>query len=236
MAEKPTYEELEKRIQKIEQAESDRKRIKSNQIENTLRKSEIKYKAFVEETGDLVTRVDKNGNFLYVNHISKEIFGINPEDIVGMPAFDFIHPDDQENTNIWFNDCIEKKILKASFENKQINKTNGNISNMLWTTNFHYDKADQLTGINSIAHNITERKQMEEALVLEKNKLQEALSKIKKLSGMLPICSSCKKIRDDKGYWNQIESYIRDHSTVEFSHSICPGCTKKMYPFLNISD
>jgi len=60
--------------------------------------------------------------------------------------------------------------------------------------------------------------------------LQESFVKVKKLSGMLPICSSCKKIRDDKGYWNQVESYIRDHSEAEFSHGICPDCMRKLYP------
>lgn len=67
---------------------------------------------------------------------------------------------------------------------------------------------------------------------LKQLKLQEALENIKTLKGMLPICSSCKKIRDDKGYWNQIETYIRDHSDAEFSHSLCPVCTKKLYPDL----
>ena len=61
-------------------------------------------------------------------------------------------------------------------------------------------------------------------------KLQEALSKVKTLSGLLPICSSCKKIRDDKGYWNQIEDYIREHSPANFSHSVCPECAKRLYP------
>jgi len=56
------------------------------------------------------------------------------------------------------------------------------------------------------------------------------LGTVKKLSGMLPICASCKKIRDDKGYWTQIEAYIRDHSEAEFSHGICPECMKKLYP------
>jgi len=60
--------------------------------------------------------------------------------------------------------------------------------------------------------------------------LKEALSKVKTLSGLLPICANCKKIRDDKGYWNQIEVYIRDHSEADFSHSICPECAKKLYP------
>lgn len=58
-------------------------------------------------------------------------------------------------------------------------------------------------------------------------KLKDALSKVKTLSGLLPICASCKKIRDDKGYWNQIEHYIRGHSEAEFSHSICPDCARK---------
>ena len=60
--------------------------------------------------------------------------------------------------------------------------------------------------------------------------LEKALSKVKTLSGLLPICSYCKKIRDDKGYWNQIEAYIRDHSEADFSHSICPECVKNFYP------
>ncbi len=62
------------------------------------------------------------------------------------------------------------------------------------------------------------------------NELQDSLQKVKMLSGLLPICASCKKIRDDEGYWSQIESYIRDRSEAQFSHSICPECAKKLYP------
>lgn len=57
-----------------------------------------------------------------------------------------------------------------------------------------------------------------------------ALTNVKQLSGMLPICASCKKIRNDKGYWEQIEMYVRDHSEAEFSHGICPECAKTLYP------
>ncbi len=60
--------------------------------------------------------------------------------------------------------------------------------------------------------------------------LQEALANVKTLRGLLPICASCKKIRDDKGYWNQIESYIGKHTDAQFSHGICPDCAKKLYP------
>ena len=60
--------------------------------------------------------------------------------------------------------------------------------------------------------------------------LQQALSEVKTLKGLIPICASCKKIRTDKGYWEQIEKYISEHSEAEFSHSICPECGKKLYP------
>ena len=83
---------------------------------------------------------------------------------------------------------------------------------------------------------ITDRKQTEKALLREKERLQDSLAKINKLSGLLPICASCKKIRDDKGYWSQIEFYIRDHSEAEFSHGICPECAKKLYPNVDMDD
>jgi len=66
--------------------------------------------------------------------------------------------------------------------------------------------------------------------------LQDALAEVRKLRGIIPICASCKNVRDDKGYWNQIESYIRDHSEADFSHGICPECAKKLYPDLKISE
>lgn len=61
-------------------------------------------------------------------------------------------------------------------------------------------------------------------------KLQRARHEIITLSGLIPICSHCKKVRDDKGYWNQVESYIEDHSNASFSHGICPECSRKLYP------
>ena len=74
-------------------------------------------------------------------------------------------------------------------------------------------------------------------LLIEKNEeLEAAFSEVKILRGMLPICMHCKKIRDDKGYWNQLESYIQEHSGAEFSHSICQECAKKHYPDMNLYD
>ncbi len=83
-----------------------------------------------------------------------------------------------------------------------------------------------------VARDISERKEAErvrEELILE---LQEALSQVKTLKGLIPICAGCKKIRDDQGYWSGVESYLRRHSAAEFTHSLCPTCIKELYPDL----
>ena len=97
------------------------------------------------------------------------------------------------------------------------------------------DPEGNLLGIVESFQDITARKKLEiekEKLI---EKLQASLEKVKLLSVFLPICASCKKIRDDKGYWSQIESYIRDHSEAEFSHGLCPDCMEEYYRQLDNS-
>ncbi|HBI14451.1 MAG TPA: hypothetical protein DDY20_02870 [Desulfobulbaceae bacterium] len=81
----------------------------------------------------------------------------------------------------------------------------------------------RLTSINIESERL--KKELENTI----EQLETTLSEVKTLTGLLPICASCKKIRDDKGYWNQIESYIKERSEVDFSHSICPECVDKLY-------
>jgi DNA-binding response OmpR family regulator len=88
----------------------------------------------------------------------------------------------------------------------------------------------QTGGLSVYFQVITQRKLVETERDRLINELQQALGKLKTLSGLLPICGCCKKIRDDRGYWNQLETYIEQHSQAEFSHGICPDCMKKLYP------
>jgi len=84
-----------------------------------------------------------------------------------------------------------------------------------------------------ILHDITKRKKAEEERKKVVFELQNALAKIKTLRGLIPICANCKKIRNDEGYWQQVEIYVKDHSEAEFTHSVCPECMKKLYPELD---
>lgn len=98
------------------------------------------------------------------------------------------------------------------------------------------DELDQVvSSINETSHKLIESYENLEKKVEERTQdLQESLEQVKVLSGLLPICSFCKKIRDDKGYWNQIESYIDKHSEAQFSHSICHECADKHYPDMDL--
>lgn len=84
----------------------------------------------------------------------------------------------------------------------------------------------QMTKLNEAYSKLEKKEKAQKNLI---TKLQAALDEVKKLSGLLPICSECKKIRDDKGYWNQIEAYIESHADVQFSHGICSVCSEKLY-------
>jgi FixJ family two-component response regulator len=93
------------------------------------------------------------------------------------------------------------------------------------------ERTAELSAANeALREEIVQRKKAEEEREKVIRELQQALTEVKTLSGLLPICASCKKIRDDKGYWNQIEVYIREHSRAEFSHGLCPDCARKLYP------
>jgi PAS domain S-box-containing protein len=94
------------------------------------------------------------------------------------------------------------------------------------------DLAGHVTHYVGVKEDITTRKQTEAERDMLIHDLHDALANVKSLSGLLPICASCKKIRDDKGYWSQVESYIQKHSDATFTHGMCPDCVKKWYPDL----
>jgi len=116
-------------------------------------------------------------------------------------------------------------------------KTVGIIGLANKASGFNDNDAKMATGFGELAaialrnsRNLDERIEAENQRETVIQDLKQALSQVKQLSGLLPICSHCKKVRDDKGYWKQIDAYIQDHSEAEFSHGICEECAKKFYP------
>lgn len=96
------------------------------------------------------------------------------------------------------------------------------------------DQSRRVIGKIIVLHDVTQRNKLEKEREQLIHDLEKTLAEVKTLNGLLPICASCKKIRDDKGYWKQIENYLRERSDLEISHSICPECAKRDYPDLDI--
>ena len=127
------------------------------------------------------------------------------------------------------SNCPLQQILTGtkSYTCEPTKEKNGKIHYMIVTAKPLLDDDGKIVGVVEFFQNISRRKELENEKQLLIKKLQTSLDQVQLLSGFLPICAYCKKIRDDKGYWSQIESYIRDHSEAEFSHGICPDCVEK---------
>jgi len=214
-------------------------------IEEALQKGEEKYRELVENANSIILRSDTQGRITFFNEFAQNFFGYTEEEIVGKNLLETIVP----KTETTGRDLAQMRKDLMLYPEKFKNNENENIRRtgervwISWTNKAILDQHGNVTGILSVGNDITERKQAEEErkILIQKlqqtlKELQEALAKVKTLSGLLPICASCKKIRDDSGYWKQIEAYIREHSDATFTHGICPECVKKLYPGLVIDD
>jgi len=142
---------------------------KSLRAEKAFTDSEHSYHTIVDGTDDLITQVDANGLFTFVNHTSNKIWGLSPEECVGLSAFNFIHPEDQEKTKKAFEGWITQKKKHITYQNRQVNK-NGQIFEMHWTINLEFNESGEVLRILNIAHDITERKKAEQEIAdLNKN-------------------------------------------------------------------
>ncbi|MCA9962445.1 MAG: PAS domain S-box protein [Anaerolineales bacterium] len=134
------------------------------QAELLFRETEQKYRELVEGTVDLITHINKHKEFTFVNHIAERVLGFSAKTCIGMPAFQFVHPDDHERTVDWFNKCVAQKTKQAQIENRQVNAKTGEVYTVSWSSSFHFDNSGNLVGVGSIVRDITKRKQAEISL------------------------------------------------------------------------
>jgi PAS domain S-box-containing protein len=199
------------------------------QAEEALRDSKEQYQFVVENLKEVVFRTDAEGHWTFLNSAWAEVTGFAVEESLGMAFWEYVYPEDRQLNLELFRPLIERKKDYCRHEIRYMNK-NGEFRWIEVWARLTLDEKGNATGTAGTLTDITERKRVEEEREKLIHELSDAMSKIKTLSGMLPICASCKRIRDDKGYWNQIESYIKSHSEAEFTHSVCPECAKKLYP------
>jgi PAS domain S-box-containing protein len=192
--------------------------------ELSLKESELLYRTLFNNNVSVMMLIDpKTSAIIDANPSACSYYGYSKEAITRMKISDI---------NTLSKEELEHEIVGAASEHRNYFNFRHRLANGLINDVEVYSGPIKVRGrklLCSIVHDISKRKALEverEKLIIE---LKNALDEIKTLKGIVPICSSCKKIRDDKGYWNQLESYIEKHSGAAFSHGICPGCSDKLY-------
>lgn len=175
---------------------------------------------FFEDSIDLLCHLDFNGHFKRLNPAWERTLGFTREELMSRPFIEFVHPDDRDRT-LKQNAAVRAGERALGFENRYVCKD----GSYRW---FHWNATPNASGrvIYSVARDITDSKRSEVERELMVRELREALAEMKSMRAILPICSSCKRIRDDEDYWHSIEHYIEMHTPTMFSHGICPSCMK----------
>ncbi len=230
--EEKTREELLQELSELRRVASATEEMKREfaRVDNVLRmaianaqEEKAKVEAIIGALGDGISIQDKDYRILFQNKALKELSG----DHVGEYCYkayksrDSVCEECQISRSFEDGDIHRAERIRGAGKDKRYYEI---ISSPLRDSD-----GNIIAGIE-VVRDITDRKLAEEKREKLIVKLQDALAHIKALKGLLPICSSCKRIRDDKGSWQQVEEYIRVRSDVEFSHSLCPDCIGKLYP------
>ena len=181
--------------------------------------------AIVESSDDAIYGVRLDGTVVSWNRSAERVYGFRAGEIVGRNV-SILYPDERLDELIDTMERIKRGDHVGRSETTRVRKggmpvpVSVTISPMKNTEN-------KITGASVIARDITVRKREESERIKLIQELTDALGRAKTLAGLLPICASCKRIRDDQGYWQQVEAYISEHSDAVFTHGICPECYKE---------
>ncbi len=223
-------EEQNRLIQKIKELE--KKLTESKDAELKLKQERERFFSLVSNIPGAVYRCEFNSNWrmFYISDAIKDISGYPASDFFDEKIRTFssiIHPADRI--------MLEKNVIDAVEENKpytieyRIIDSNGEIHWVYEKGQAVFGDNEEILWLDGVIFDITEFKRDKEEKDKLFNELENALDDIKKLKGLLPICARCKNIRDDKGYWNRIETYIETHTKAMFTHGLCPKCEEELY-------
>ncbi|MEO7455724.1 MAG: PAS domain-containing protein [Gemmatimonadaceae bacterium] len=174
--------------------------------------------AFFEVSIDLLCCLGFGGYFVKLNPAWEHTLGFSIEELKARPFIEFVHPDDRERT-LAQNGAVRAGGHAIAFENRYLCK-DGTYRWLRWNA----APEPQRQTIYSVARDITESREAEAERERLVEQLQAALAEVKRLQAILPICSYCRKIRDEDQSWQSVETYIAKHTDSRFSHGICPDC------------
>ena len=181
--------------------------------------------AIVESTDDAIIGKSLEGIITSWNTGAKNLYGFSPEETLGNPISMLIPPGlDEEVPRILAQ--IRKGERIDEFETMRMRKDGKTIPVSIRVSPV-LSSEGEVIGASTLARDISERRRIQAERETLIEDLKRALAEVKILSGLLPVCAWCKRIRDDHGSWTEMETYIHDRSDAEFSHGICPECARK---------
>ena len=184
--------------------------------------------SIVESCQDAIVGKTLDGIVVSWNSGAEALYGYSAAEMVGREV-SILVPSDRMNDRTELYERVKRGERVERFETVRVRK-NGTPVEVSLTISPLKDASGKVVGASTVALDISKRKKEEAEWLRLIRELTEALAHVKTLSGLLPICASCKKIRDDQGYWQQVETYISAHSDADFTHGICPDCVKRLYP------
>jgi len=197
--------------------------------EEVLRESEERYRSILDNIEEGYFEVDLAGNFTFFNDSLCRELGYSKEEMMGMNNRQYMAKETAKEVYQAFNRVYTTGESYKAYDWELTRKDGTKIIHESSISLMRNAQGERI-GFRGVTRNVTGRRQAEKEREKLVHDLQKALSEAKTLKGILPICASCKKIRDDQGYWNQVESYVREHTEAEFTHGICPECREKLYP------
>jgi len=206
---------------------------KRREVIAALQASEKKLHDITSSLGEGVLVINTEGKLTFMNPEAERLLGWTSAELVGRDLHAQIHHRRPDGTCYPVEECPSVEVLRTGVrqlvEQDAYYCKDGSLLPISYVTAPVWE-GDRVIASVIAFQDITMRQMFEEERERLIGQLKEALDNVRKLEGILPICASCKRIRDDKGDWNQMEAYIHDHSEAEFSHGICPECAKKIYP------
>lgn len=181
--------------------------------------------AIVKSTDDAIYSLNLDGVVASWNHAAEKIFGYRGEEIIGH-SIALLFPFDRREELLDNMQIVTRGESISRYETLRIRK-DGQFIPVSQTISPIKNETGKIIGASAIARDITQRKREERERNDLIQELTDALKQVRTLTGLLPICASCKRIRDDRGYWQQVETYISLHTNAVFTHGICPECLKK---------
>jgi PAS domain S-box-containing protein len=214
----PLFQSMAHNILELQKAEED------------ARKREKKLNDITSHLAEGIYVFDERGIFSFMNQEAERLTGWTFEELKGEVVHNKIHHKKSDGSLLPIEECKMLHVIKSgtiySSSDEIFTNKDGSIFPISVISSPIVENG-KIVAVVTAFRDITQQKQLEKERKKLVQELQESLKAIKTLQGILPICSSCRRIRDDKGYWKQLEAYITDHSDAQFSHGYCPECGQK---------